>query len=450
MVTDSRLRARGLPPGSGESGFTLVEVMAAMIVFAIMSTAALGLLLRTTGLSGQNKRRVVAANLATSALERMRNLPTNLIPTTTTQSQVVVGGLTYTVTQTVQYAQDSSSITTCDSSTSTALAYKRIQEIVTWPSMGGVQPIRNDTLRSINISGLDPAKGALAVKVRLASGLGLAGVTATAVAGGTTTSQVTGGDGCLVFSGLPTGTATVTLSSASGGYVDRQGRTTPVQAQGVSAGALSRLTFDYDVATPLVLTPSSVTAPAALQASLNSSYYTPQNTRSFADCATSGATTACLSGAPGRSVVGGVFPMTYTAWASSCADADPVAQSGSRPSVSVGAGQPATVTVPVVAASVLNGGASPRTFYAVHKADTGCAAGESYPLVVSGGGPAALGAGASAPVALPYGRWLLTTNAGPGSATGTEPACNYPAVTTTPCALSLSPTTSAGLTVTVQ
>src|SRR6185437_209722 len=64
----------------GDRGFTLVEVVVAMSLFAVAASVTLGLLLRTTAVAGDNIRRTAAANLAMKQIENVRSTKATSIP----------------------------------------------------------------------------------------------------------------------------------------------------------------------------------------------------------------------------------------------------------------------------------------------------------------------------------------------------------------------------------
>ena len=186
-----------------DEGFSLIEVVVSMVIFAVLSTAVAGLLIRTMQTTAQGSQRQVAANLADSQKEYLLGIPWAQVVSSSLQR--TVNGAKYTVSSDVSFIPDSGG-NACASVSGSSLT-KAINVTVTWPAMGGVVPVRTDTVRPIPMAETGNAKGAVAWQLKDAAGVGLAGVTATltnasAATVATTTSDA---DGCVFFSDLDAG-----------------------------------------------------------------------------------------------------------------------------------------------------------------------------------------------------------------------------------------------------
>lgn len=413
------------PPRGDDGGFTLVEVVVAMAVFAVVVTTTLGILVRTTDVARSNTRRVTAANLANQQVESARSQRAVDIPDGLVSSTVVVDGVTYTVKQTSNYVANAASTSLCQGSGST-LAYKLVTVKVTWPQMGAVKAVRADTLKSLGIGddGLDADLGTLAVSVTGARSNALDGVLVTLSPGGR--QVTTGTDGCAVFTGLTPGVYTAAVNQA--GYVASTAAVAgSVGNLSVTAGGVVRGTMLYDEARTMKVALSAAapySPPTGLQLSLRNSY---RNDRPFPYCsATSGQ--SCVDAVPGSITT--LFPATYDVRAGTCSDATAVASVDvTDPSAD---GATATLTVARAHVDVTNllGSQLPgRTVYAIHAAESvpigaiGCATGETYTL------PATTGTGLD--VALPVGTWIfsLSSTGGLGSVTATLGSSTVSSVT---------------------
>ena len=76
---------------------------------------------------------------------------------------VPVGGVTYTITTTTQWVDDSTGTTTCPSG-ATRTDYLKAISIVTWPTMGTIPPVKNQTLIAVPLGTFDDATGGLIAK----------------------------------------------------------------------------------------------------------------------------------------------------------------------------------------------------------------------------------------------------------------------------------------------
>jgi prepilin-type N-terminal cleavage/methylation domain-containing protein len=378
-----------------DQGYTLVEAVVAMVIFAIAASVTLGLVVQTTQVTGGNFRRTAAANLATRQIESARSTSALSIPDGLQQSTEVVGGTTYTIKQNANYLASDATTSVCAGSGS-SLAYKLVTVTVTWPNMGSIKPIRTDTLKAVGVGtdGLDQTTlGTLALLVTGSAGVPQAGVTVTLAPGGVT--RVTGDDGCAVFAGETAGTYTATASMA--GYAGVLGtQTATANSLGVIAATITRGNLVYDTTRSLDVrmdgTPGAY-VPAGMPLRLGDSYV-PEAT--YPVC-TGSPTSPCTSGTPG--VVQGLFPAVYTVKVGACTETTPSQLLGvdlrtatsTVPVVTVPVG---TVTVDVRAAGISLAG---RLVTVTHA--TGCTETYSLPSTTAGG----------TGLVLPYGTWTLST-----------------------------------------
>lgn len=226
------------PRRAEDAGLSLLEVVIAMSIFAVGVTAILGILVNSDDLVGGNIRRTAATNLVNQTLEAARAQTAIAITNGRVVSTQTVGGTTYTITQDAKFLTSNASANVCQSSGST-LAYKLVRVSVAWPQMGNVQPVTGDVLRAIGVTssdGLDSSTGTVAVLITGGTGLPVSGVTVGL--SGTTTSQVTGSDGCAVFAGLTPQAYTVTANQS--GYVGSANTATATTTISAAAGTVTR------------------------------------------------------------------------------------------------------------------------------------------------------------------------------------------------------------------
>lgn len=329
---------------AADRGLTLIEVMVAMVIFAVVAAGVVAGLSSALKTARLDKNRVAASNLAAREAEIVRNEfyasstgPTTLAATPTvvnphqfagqTAGQPLkVDGVPYTVTRDVEWLPAGSGKTACDGGAAITYPTLSVTVTVSWPNMSGVNPVSTSTI-------LTPKKGTLSsnlsfvgVKVLDASGLPASGLQVTLSGPGGTSNDNTSVDGCAVFSVNTTGTYNASMNTS--GYVDFYGSTNPSKSVVVNAGTLSQLTFNYDKAARLDVTLQTATGYALPTArpgiTLANTGLQPSGVRTLAS---SGVTTPITTLWP--------FPDGYTVWSGTCTASDPASQGGARSSAVV-------------------------------------------------------------------------------------------------------------------
>jgi type II secretory pathway pseudopilin PulG/uncharacterized protein (DUF2141 family) len=242
------------PRPTRDRGFATAEVVVAMALLGVLLTAALAVLVRTTGAAGQNVRRTTAAALLARQLEVARGTRPADIADGVTTTSALVGGTTYAIAQEARYVSSADGASLCDGTTGTLL-YKLVTVRVTWPEMQAVAPVRGDVLRATGtgIEGADAASGALAVLVTDSSGAPLGGIAVTLRPSGG--SRVTDSSGCVVFVGLPPGRYAGDARSDDGTLTGSSG------GRDVTAGGITRTTITVTGPPPPEPTPTGTPAP---------------------------------------------------------------------------------------------------------------------------------------------------------------------------------------------
>lgn len=293
---------------AADGGFTLVELMVAIGVFLIASTASISLILTASTVIRDNADRVYAANLANSEIDRMRDLGPSAITIgqVTTQHSSTQGE--FTVSTTSNWVGLNQVADSCSTATP-GQAYMRVHVEVTGEDLGAPQV--SDTLVAPPDDAPAAAVGSVAVKVVDALDEPVSGITVSGrdLVGGSTFSYVTGPDGCIFVPNL-TPSASWQLSVARTGFVGSPDSPT-TQVKQVLVGQSTPVTFEYAEAASLTfaaptdefLIPASMPVSLAMDAS-SVSTVTPG---AFP------ATTGSLWPSPAG----------YQAWLGSCNDADP-------------------------------------------------------------------------------------------------------------------------------
>jgi type II secretory pathway pseudopilin PulG len=382
----------------------MIELVVAISVFAILAG---GLALTIEGglnLARNNRNRSVAANLASQEMDDIRSASFTTLPLGQVDRPATVDGVPYTVRRDSEWVDNASTTGPCDSTNATPRVL-RVTVSVFWADMRGVTPAESSTILSPPVGSYDPNNGHIAVKVLGSDATPLGGVPVTVTTTGfTRTLTTTSPDGCAFFAFVTPTSYTVTLGAV--GYVDRQGRANPSQVAGVTSGATSSVSFDYDQASTLTLTmtsPGGGSFPSNLSVDVGNSALVPTGSKEF-------------TGAGAIRTVGNLYPYAdgYEAWVGSCADADPEGKDGNGLAFWSGASRadafdtsPAstatgTVTMPTVELHYGDSSFTSGThsIIAVHDADNGCPTGLQYTV-------GTFSAATTSLVALPYGTWTF-------------------------------------------
>ncbi len=424
-----RVRARG-----DEAGFTIIELVVAVSVFALMAGSIAATINSGLNLTRNNRNRSIAANLASQEMDAVRQAKFTTLTDGLVQSTQSVDGVAYTVKRESEWVATNAKSGPCDAQGGTPQVL-RVTVSVYWSNQQGVPPATSSTELTPPIGAYDPNTGHIAVTILDRKAARAAADPVTVTGPGVNKTITTSSDGCAFFDHLPAATYTVSLSTA--GFVNGQGTPNPSQSIAVNVGAVSTVQFDYDQAATLSLTlTASAGATNALALTLGNTAFLP-----------TGASPP-LSGSGLIRTITNLFPWPsgYGVWAGDCADADPEGQkpnSGGAfwpgatraPALQAtpGATTTGTVTVPSFTVNVTQTGLAhgPDQISAVHQDtaflatgfhDPGCPGGETVIL-------GSTNSGGLLQAALPYGTWTIQV-------TGHSPAGSWPTLVLDPTSAS--------------
>lgn len=256
-------RRRKATCATADDGFTLAEVLVALLVFALLSTGVIYTVLQAFSLTRDARNRQVAANLAAQAVDEVHDAA-NLFTVLDKTSTYTLNNDIFTVVRQTQWVTDPSTSGSCGTGGSGMLRYKRVNVTVTWDGMrSGTTPVRSDTVVAPDQAINDPTKGTILVAVTGSSGTPRPGVSITAVAAavaGNTAVTVSGiaatdAQGCTYVLSVKPGTYNVTASRS--GYLSVDQSASPVVQVSVGAGTSSSVSFQYDQAASYALTYAS-------------------------------------------------------------------------------------------------------------------------------------------------------------------------------------------------
>ncbi|GGK93904.1 prepilin-type N-terminal cleavage/methylation domain-containing protein [Curtobacterium luteum] len=234
-----------------EEGFTIIEVMVAMTIFAMIAAGVAAGIVSTLYLTQDNRSREAALNLANQAIDLARSTKDVFTLDDDTSSQNV-GNQSFTIKQTTNWINSDGTDTpnSCGAG-SGVLAYKRVSVTVSWTS--GTSPRQKsvvlDTLISPSSAVSSANASTIVIGVRTANGGPNSGVavTITPVSGGASSlanpPAATDSNGCSYAVGVTPGTYRVTISKA--GNVDPLGATAPYYSVATVAGGVGNRTFLY-------------------------------------------------------------------------------------------------------------------------------------------------------------------------------------------------------------
>jgi Tfp pilus assembly protein PilV len=317
----SRLRARA----ADESGFMLIEALAAMVILAVVFLAVLGGIDAASRSSGREKARTVASALADQDQERLHAMPASQLPEYRLTQTVTVGGASYTVTSEADWVSDANGTTVSCSATGSA-DYIRVRSTVTSTVVGTTtRPVVIDSLVTPPVGQAGANTGTLAVQVLDRDAKGVVGMQVNIVGANTgrSFSTATNSLGCAVFGSVPGDTYDVQV--AKSGWVDKDGVTNAHTSAVVNTAQATLTTISYDRA-------------ASITTGFDSRWFdykgkawrtTPSRAAAFSVAnsgLSAGLVTAAAASPPAASLtIGSLFPFAdgYGVMAGRCAEQNP-------------------------------------------------------------------------------------------------------------------------------
>ena len=311
-------RRPALSASRADAGFTIVEVMVAMLVFVVVSTATITILINGLKTIRENSDRVQAATIARSQVENLRAQGTSRIALGLSEGAPTGTDPAFSVRTTANWVGLDQAASACVAA-EPGQAYMRVRVEVSTETLNAPQVI--DTVIQPDSTQSSSGKGAAAISVINQVGAPVSDITiqlADPSHAENVRTYITGGDGCIYVPDLlPTATLSVTVSfSGSPQHVASTptGTQQPVQ---ITEGGLARPTFQYAPAAGIVFAgqDQEYPLPSAMPVSWQVS-----------------STGEAVRSSTLGSVVSGLWPATggFTAWAGTCSDADPSAASATR------------------------------------------------------------------------------------------------------------------------
>jgi prepilin-type N-terminal cleavage/methylation domain-containing protein len=273
------LRALLAKARANQSGLTLVEVLVAVMVFAIIFTGVAYTIVAVLNVTKESSAREEATNLAAQDIDLDRSI-SNLFALLSDSYTKVVNGTTYTITRSVEWVTDGSVTAKCGTGGGN-LQYKRVNVAVDWTGEMATSPVRADTLINPAARINDGSHGTILVSVNNAAGSGTSGVVVSATPSATpngattltTTPAATDGEGCTYILSVSPGNYDVKISRS--GYLDVNQNSTATTTVSVGAASAASVSFQFDQAGTFNVTyPSATSIPTNLDTSYISTYGT--------------------------------------------------------------------------------------------------------------------------------------------------------------------------------
>jgi prepilin-type N-terminal cleavage/methylation domain-containing protein len=242
-IADRLRSARG-----NEDGFTIIEVMVAMTIFAVIAAGIAAGITASLVLSKDTRAREVASTVAMEDIDSLRDLP-SIFDIKSGTATPTVGNQTFALTREVSWTRSSGSATACGTGDG-SLSYKAVTVTVSWKtsasSSGSQQVTMSSAIAPLTNINSDTT-GSILIGVTNANGLGVSGIVPTITGPAGVTVPATDAEGCTYVSGVAPGTYTVKIART--GYVDSNQQASPSsQTVTVAAGASGAAAFSFDAA----------------------------------------------------------------------------------------------------------------------------------------------------------------------------------------------------------
>ena len=260
-----------------ESGVTLIEVVIAAVLLAVLSSAVLAIILNTQKVEVGNRGRVAAANLAAREIDMVRaefarsaaspvtiadaGVVTNPDPLDggTAGQPLSLNGIAFTVVRSASWNITGTGHSACEGGALVTQPNLEVTVSVTWPHMGNIKPVvSNAIFAPAKGTGVPTTAAFVAVSVSDSHEAPSSGRAVRVANGADVHTGITDESGCAVVQVNPaTGAGTAyTASLGDVGYVDISGNANPYKATGlVTQGQLNGpVPFAYDLAGQVRLT----------------------------------------------------------------------------------------------------------------------------------------------------------------------------------------------------
>jgi prepilin-type N-terminal cleavage/methylation domain-containing protein len=235
-----------------DAGFTLIELIVAMVVLGAMSMAVIGVIMSTQAQGVGNRARVAAASLASREMDLVREqfadadgpvalanegtvVNQNPINGGTIGQPLLVDGTLYTVTRLAEWNFTGTGVSACDGGSLVRFPTMLVTVTITWPKMGQTKPVvETASMAPAKKTGIQSTSSFIASKVVDQASMPLANISVKATGGGVTVMDTTDPSGCAVIQVAPAAAGTtysIQVNDAS--YIDLAGTVYPSKSSGL-------------------------------------------------------------------------------------------------------------------------------------------------------------------------------------------------------------------------
>lgn len=253
----SGIRRRIATSAKGDDGVSIIEVLAATIIFLVLSIGVAQATVTSIRFAADQRNRITALSLAATEIDKVRAYedPFDIAPIEYDQP---IDGANYTIERSTEWVDSSGLDIPCGAGGTGKMQYLRVNVRVTWDTrLQATNPVSSDTVIAPDGRINDPARGTIMVSVTGAGGSKSTGVAVTIspVSGGAAALDAqpdnTNSMGCTYALKVAPGTYSVAV--AKSGYIGADQTTNPTQNVTVAAGGTVSTSFSYDNASTLAL-----------------------------------------------------------------------------------------------------------------------------------------------------------------------------------------------------
>ncbi|HET6997389.1 MAG TPA: hypothetical protein VFI03_02280 [Solirubrobacterales bacterium] len=221
----------------------LIEILVSAVVLVIASAGVITLLQTTIKTQAEERHGSEAYALAQEDQARLTSMRLEALAELQEERTITLNKTQFKVHSSGMVINDVTSASSCTEGTS-SVDYVQISSMVTWRGMKSAEKAKIVSKLSPSNGSLDPENGSLTVSVANQLMAPMAGVDL--YGGSGVIDGYTDAAGCAVFSFIPRGNYSLTISGADAGLVNKQGKSSEQATVAVVGGATKPVFFEFD------------------------------------------------------------------------------------------------------------------------------------------------------------------------------------------------------------